>query len=577
MVFSKNDNFVKIIELQETKKTADSGERACPEPTWEPGWRRRFPWIGLGSLFFVLVSAALAAMVLILSDQRAQSSWPQKLTPSIILAGINAFSNLMLAVAIGQGVAIAWWRKALRGATVKELHRSWGFSTSIVEIVKGARYLNYIALASLAAKLTIVDSILLQGATSTFQANDAERSVSLSVPKMTTFPPTGVVTGDQTVWATTPDFQSNIVSQWRGASGTISQFSSFFPGCEGYCESTFEGLGFEYSCKINRLEANYDKLKNVTTALPVFRTSFDMSWASAFKTYTSIVFNGLYYQAASSEGSCEGYRITYRCDMRPALMDIDFTTYNYPGVDFSNNVALGFPEHNYSYYTGAWNMDGTQINGWRLKSYLDIDETGAEGTTKLGGIQLALNQYLGSSANITYQDGAGWTLSQDGWYASSQLGINSVSIESAGQSLTPGTCNYNYGDATVSIMNSINSLAFILNTFDLTSQEAGPTSTVNAVQTGYGIHYQTHYAYMYGAIASMVICVAFVLPTYYGFWQLKRKATLGPIELANAFHAPLPALTSNIPPQLTNAAGVLPSRVPGEGENPVPQPAAPTS
>lgn len=44
-----------------------------------------------------------------------------QLTPSIALALVNTVTNLALVVAIGQGIAIAWWRKALLGATVEDV------------------------------------------------------------------------------------------------------------------------------------------------------------------------------------------------------------------------------------------------------------------------------------------------------------------------------------------------------------------------------------------------------------------------------------------------------------------------
>jgi hypothetical protein len=43
------------------------------------------------------------------------NKWKKRgqLTPSVALAVTNTVSNLALAIAIGQGVAIAWWRKVL--------------------------------------------------------------------------------------------------------------------------------------------------------------------------------------------------------------------------------------------------------------------------------------------------------------------------------------------------------------------------------------------------------------------------------------------------------------------------------
>lgn len=44
---------------------------------------------------------------------------------------------------------------------------------------------------------------------------------------------------------------------------------------------------------------------------------------------------------------------------------------------------------------------------------------------------------------------------------------------------------------------------------------------------------------MIAALATMVFCIASVLPSYWGFWQLGRKVTLGPIEIASALGAPV--------------------------------------
>lgn len=44
---------------------------------------------------------------------------------------------------------------------------------------------------------------------------------------------------------------------------------------------------------------------------------------------------------------------------------------------------------------------------------------------------------------------------------------------------------------------------------------------------------------MIGALATMVFCILSVLPSYWGFWELGRKVTLGPIEIASALGAPV--------------------------------------
>jgi hypothetical protein len=80
---------------------------------------------------------------------------------------------------LGNGVAIAWWRKMLKGsATIKDLHRSWSFSTSIKNIAFAGRYFNLIALAALTTKLTIIDSTLMQKVFSTYVGTDRPVNVT---------------------------------------------------------------------------------------------------------------------------------------------------------------------------------------------------------------------------------------------------------------------------------------------------------------------------------------------------------------------------------------------------------------
>jgi hypothetical protein len=53
------------------------------------------------------------------------------------------------------------------------------------------------------------------------------------------------------------------------------------------------------------------------------------------------------------------------------------------------------------------------------------------------------------------------------------------------------------------------------------------------------IRYETNWAYGGAAIGIMALCILCVLPSYFGFWQLGRTVTLGPIEVAGAFQAPV--------------------------------------
>ena len=77
------------------------------------------------------------------------------------------------------GVAIAWWRKALQGSTVNELHNSWAFSTSIKDICLKNKFFNAVALAALMTKFAIIDGMLYQKGTYTYTDMAPEKNVTL--------------------------------------------------------------------------------------------------------------------------------------------------------------------------------------------------------------------------------------------------------------------------------------------------------------------------------------------------------------------------------------------------------------
>ena len=51
--------------------------------------------------------------------------------------------------------------------------------------------------------------------------------------------------------------------------------------------------------------------------------------------------------------------------------------------------------------------------------------------------------------------------------------------------------------------------------------------------------FESHYAYLIGAVCLIVACLLSVAITFFGWWELGRKMTLSPIEIARSFSAPL--------------------------------------
>ena len=189
-----------------------------------------------------------------------KGSWKQnaQIAPHVLLALVNTVMNISLAIAIGQGVAIAWWRRALKGSTVEDLHRSWGFSSSILQLITAGKSFNLIALAALMAKVSLVDNILLQRAAGTTADFYVEPGVKVSLPMVTALPAgyTGALSQDSTTDAAGYAFSCDI-AQYQSGTSTIDLTDMFVfangtegfnTNCTGLCDTTFPSFGFDVTC-----------------------------------------------------------------------------------------------------------------------------------------------------------------------------------------------------------------------------------------------------------------------------------------------------------------------------------------
>jgi hypothetical protein len=105
-----------------------------------------------------------------------------------------------------------------------------------------------------------------------------------------------------------------------------------------------------------------------------------------------------------------------------------------------------------------------------------------------------------------------------------------------------GTCSFSVPDPTVWIIDQINMLmlrASLSASVQGTPAHAAIQSDLSGIQIVDTVRFKSDYAFMGAALGLMFICILAVIPTYYGYWELGRKVTLGPMEIASAFRAPV--------------------------------------
>ena len=126
------------VDIREAGSSEHANEKHDPENCehvqWETGFWKRFPWVGGLAILTMLVCLAMDGVIMGTSNNKFREQWPahqkwsfisrewkvkSQVEPHVLLAIVNTVTNVALGVAIAHGVAIAWWRRVLRGSTIE--------------------------------------------------------------------------------------------------------------------------------------------------------------------------------------------------------------------------------------------------------------------------------------------------------------------------------------------------------------------------------------------------------------------------------------------------------------------------
>ncbi|KAI4929021.1 hypothetical protein J4E85_005644 [Alternaria conjuncta] len=477
---------------------------------WRPGFKNQFPWIGFAGLVVIFVATATAVVILVSSHKKRVKDWP---------------------------------------------------FTSFYAIVTSGRYFNLVALAALMTKFAVVDSTLFQKATRTIVTQQKEYANSTMTGWVERDWPAnfgGIPGADghiktvDAAWASVLDAYNGKLANSK-VHDSLNDTASFFD-CpyRQECSGAIEGLGFAFDCTTEYENVDYglrqwEGSEHSGIPYPLWDVKFRPSWANETKTYASIELKMRYVDshAGKDEHSCPGTMNIRTCEIRPAVVRYPVTVMvpSKEELDGGNIVThIKFFNDDRFWRTGTNLNDITQIDDLKVLNTAKLNEYFNE-TSTVGALAYIMNNLYESSANISH--GSTWDIVARG--ASAQSIFYAESDESEDR------CWYNIkkpgrDDPTIELLRKLNTLSFVTAlyikgapTTDRDKRKAlGMTSqNITTSITGIVEEYLTSSAYVYGALAATFITVILVLPVYWGFWQLGRKVTLGPLEISQAFGAPI--------------------------------------
>lgn len=546
----------------ETAELSDDGSDDGID--WKPGFRQQFPWIGFSGFIIIIVATSMAVAVLGASNNERVKDWPYTrfpVQPNVLINIANQFQNLGLITFISQGLAIAWWRKAMQGSSLGTLHRNHAYSYSFYSIMTSGKHFNIVALAALMTKFAVIDSTLFQKATKTIVTQQVEyKNVTVTGWLETNWPAnSGGVPGEDGTIKTVDTAWAGVINAYNGkiANGKVHDLlgpkASFFD-CpyRQECSGSFKALGFAFDCSSTTEDINYglqrqSQFGGVESSYPLWNIGFNSSWATDAKPYASINMSMLYVDshAGADSNDCPGTLTRRNCEIRPAIVEYPVTVM-VPSEEELNgkNIVthIKFFSDNTSHPIGT-NITERQIDQLEFLEYVDLNE-GFNQTSTIGALTYVLNNLYASSANLTYKDD--WDIKLQGGQAQTTFFADT-------DTETFSRCYYDIDrsgqdDPAIELLRKLNTLSFVAALYlkgQPTTDEQNRTAagmiqqTALSSVTGIVEEYTTDFHYVAGALVATLVTVLLVLPVYWGFWQLGRKVTLGPLEIANAFNAPI--------------------------------------
>jgi hypothetical protein len=229
-------------------------------------------WLAGLSIAVLTVCAASSVAIKALSDNKPVGSW--KFEAAVLLAVVSSIANAAMSVGFSQGAAIAWWRGAMHGVMLRDLHYMWSFGRSSFHPTwKISRNILKMALVAVIVTLAaIVNTPLLQRATFVRNGStSAEPLISIGLMKDPLAQAFGTV--QDGVPADTPVVTTFIQQAKDWYNGTAIMTLDI-PGycCDGSCNGSITVPGLDLNCSTTTAYLNLSDSLNEGN--PIFSITF---------------------------------------------------------------------------------------------------------------------------------------------------------------------------------------------------------------------------------------------------------------------------------------------------------------
>ena len=529
---------------------------------WTTGLWIRFPWSGFGALILITLLTVASATVLLTSHGTSPEEWRvgnDNAQPHVYVSIFEMIMNFLILFALTQGVVIRFWRQLLHGAMLDSIHDTYD-SIHLWSAIKRVVRLkfNLVALACILASISFARGPLFQRALilTKDEQKDVRGVLDLSIapyPLISFFEnkqPDPRRKGDMS-----SIFSNVIKGLIAGDSLPYEQPSS----CGEFCTSDIKAYTFQAKCHSTVQNIDIHTTMRECDSCTTDQCTSDCrlrQQAGLSATFFSIGYEKTDKQlvltsAHKDKTSCSGEVTFQRCILTETMADMAIVLTN-GTIDQRSDARLS------QFYNETIPANGSFINSYwpiafnALFPSVVVNVTAPEGSRELEYsrcLQLGVSNLAGSPDAASCSN---WTLSP-------ALEFHDPSITFAGEYDTNAKedplCGLSWNDPMPSMISTMQSLAFRTTVAMATAPDSvfapsltnRPLMDVRSTWTQRISATGSHTLYLYHAspllvalgIVVSLMGVAAVAPLYWGFWEMGRKVSLNPLEIARAFGAPM--------------------------------------
>jgi hypothetical protein len=461
-----------------------------------------------------MVSAAL--IIHFFDGQPAVDNHPER-QPASLLAVVSSISNFSMGVLVSMGVAVSWWRGALRGTTLQRLHLIWEHGSGwrvISALLAGFDSRNVAILATVASIARFTGNPLFQRAATRLASSDFKNDmqIKINVPQQL---PDGwmyyrsgnVEDANFTLYG--GPFESSFFRGWYFNTTMVNESvnnitgklnddqTGYFCPANSTCTGTLPAAGIGRSCSNSSYHLNM--LDSRSDGATVFQLSFDYN---ANTSQPLLKVSVIYLDDVNA--SCTATIIEETCNIWTATVSYPFTLINNVLTLNVNGTDLAPVISNYT----------TPGDGKIAPSDKVI---GAGGLLSIGEI---IGNFTTTTANYTYPAGVYIDNSMSNLFYYTDYTVNS-------------SCWDRFIRPTDYAIGALSNLMFraALSASDTFRQ------VVNGTKTTPTTVYRPEYRFLAAGLIVTFSGLTASLLLFWGFWELDRNVTLSPAELAGAFGA----------------------------------------